>query len=120
MSVKKGDWKLPSLDSSPGLGRRNKPPNQILNRYNPAKIFLSVQDSRQPKPGSAQLLYNTMGGLLLTCGYDAPDIIVQRFASILIEEDIEDVNQSGRLPSTCDHRQTIKARRSAEFHCFLC
>src|SRR5438445_157728 len=76
------------------LARRNEPPNQILDSYDPAKTFLSVHDSSKSQSGSAQLLHNPISGLIFGGGYDAPDMIVQRFVSILIEQDIEDVNQT--------------------------
>src|SRR5438552_3446713 len=97
--------------------RRNEAPNQILDRYDPAKTFLSVQDSSKSESGSAQLLHHPISKLILSGGYNAPDIIVYRFVSILIEQDIEDVNQTIRLSSWCDHGQTIKAGRSAELNC---
>ena len=59
-----------------GLARGNEPPNQILDSYDPAKMFLSVQDSSKSESGSAQLLHNPISGLILSGGYDAPDIIV--------------------------------------------
>jgi hypothetical protein len=37
----------------PGLAGRNKTSNQILNRYNPAKILPSVQDSSEAESSSA-------------------------------------------------------------------
>src|SRR5947199_9209028 len=96
--------------------RRNEAPNQILDRYDPAKTFLSVQDSSKSESGSAQLLHHPISKLILSGRYNAPDIIVYRFVFILIEEDIEDVNQTIRLSSWCDHGHTIKDERRPELH----
>src|SRR5437764_15290464 len=89
--------------------RRNEAPNQILDRYDPAKTFLSVQDSSKSESGSAQLLHHPISKLILSGGYHAPDIIVYRFVSILIEQDIEDVNQTMRLSSSFDVWRTDEA-----------
>jgi hypothetical protein len=78
--------------SSPRVARRNKAPNQILNRHDATKIFLSVEDGSKAESGGAQLLHHPIGGFHLSSRYDAPDVIGQRFASILIKQDIEDVN----------------------------
>jgi hypothetical protein len=69
---------MPVLREAPSAlsaSRRNEPPNQIVDGNDPAKIFLLVHDNGKTKPGSAQLLHNAVGGLLLGSGYNAPDII---------------------------------------------
>src|SRR5438552_2305092 len=105
--------------SALSASRRNKPPNQIVDGNDPAKIFLFVHHNGKAKPGSAQLLHNAVGGLLLGSGYNAPDIVPQRSVSVFVEQDVEDVNQSSRLFFRANHRQTIETRSRAELQCFL-
>src|SRR5256885_15286352 len=70
-----GGYSICKITLCPGLAGRNQTPNQILNRYDPTKIFPSVQDRSKAESSSAQLLYNPICGLLLISGYDASDII---------------------------------------------
>ena len=74
------------------LARRNEPPNQILDSNNSAKILVFVYDDGQTKSSSAQLLHDSVSRLLLCGGHNAPDIIAKRFVSILIKQNIENVD----------------------------
>jgi hypothetical protein len=74
------------------ISRRNEPANQILDRNNAAKISVSIHDSCQAKPRSAQLLHNAIGGLIVRSGYDTPHIIAKQFVSISVEQNIDDID----------------------------
>src|SRR5437016_3356904 len=94
--------------SALSASRRNKPPNQIVDGNDPAKIFLLVHDNGKAKPGSAQLLHNAVCRLLFRGGYNTANIIAQRPVSVLIEEDVENVDQSSRLIFRPKHRKAIE------------
>src|SRR5437667_10629436 len=100
--------------SALSASRRNKPPNQIVDGNDPVKIFLFVHDNGKAKPGSTQLLHNAVCRLLLRSGYNAANIIAQRPVSVLIEKDVENVDQSGRLILRPKHRKAIETRSGAQ------
>src|SRR5947208_15260728 len=81
--------------SALSASRRNKPPNQIVDGNDPAKILLLVHDNGKAKPGSTQLLHNAVCRLLLRSGYNAANIIALRPGSVFIEQDGEDGDPSG-------------------------
>ena len=98
---------------------RNQTANQILDGNNSAKIVLSIHNSCQTKPCSAQLLHDSIGRLILRSRDNSPDIVAQRFVSVSVEQDIEDIDQPGRLAVGRKHRQTIKTSRSAKLQRLL-
>jgi hypothetical protein len=85
-------WKNETAPLALGTSRRDEPPNQIIECDDSAKIFLLIHDSGETKPSSAQLLHNSVGGLLLRCGYNPPYVIAQRLVSVFVQQDIEDVD----------------------------
>ena len=102
-----------------GIAGRNQPPNQIFNGNNAAKMLVSIHYSCQAKPRSAQLLHDPVRGLVLRGRDNSPDIVAQRFVSVSVQQDIEDVDQPGRLAVRRKHRQTIKTSRSAKLQRLL-
>ena len=57
------------------VARRNEAANQILDSDDATKVVLAIDHSRQTEPRSAQLLHDEIGGLIVRCCYNAPDII---------------------------------------------
>ena len=70
--------------------RRNEAANQILNGNDPVKVVLSIDDNRQTKPRTAQLLHDAIGGLIVRSCYNAPHIFAQRFVSVSFEQDVRE------------------------------
>src|SRR5437899_10913253 len=99
--------------------RRNEPANQILESNDSAEIFLLVNDNGKAKPGSAQLLDNAVGGFLLRSGYNTANIIAQRPVSVLIQQDVENVDQSSRLIFRPKHRKAIETGSGAQLQRLL-
>src|SRR2546430_11873349 len=100
--------------------RRNQAANQILDGNDPAKVVLSIDNSRQTESRTAQLLHDTIGGLIVRSRYNAPYIFAQRFVSVSFEQDVQNIDQSGRLAVGRDHGQTIKTGRAAKLKRFPC
>src|SRR4029453_18676945 len=83
-------------DFALSVARRNEAADQILDRNDPAKVVVSIDDSRQTEARTAQLLHDTIGGLIVRSRYNAPYIFAQRFVSVSFEQDIQNIDQPGR------------------------
>src|SRR5206468_443509 len=99
--------------------RRNEPANQVLDGNDATEIFVSINDRRKTKLRGTQLLHDAVGELVFRGGCNPPHIIAQRFVSISVEQDVENVDQSGGLTVRCKHRKTIKTSRSAKLQRLL-
>src|SRR5258707_6781115 len=100
--------------------RRNEAANQILNSNDPAKVVLSIDNSRQTESRTAQLLHDTIGGLIIRSYYNAPYIFAQRFVSVSFEQDVQHIDQPSRLAVGRKDGQAIKTGGSAQLKRFLC
>ena len=100
--------------------RRNEAANQILDGNDPAKVVLSIDDSRQTESRTAQLLHDAIGGLIVGSYYNAPYIFAQRFVSVSFEQDVRNIDQPGRLAVGRKDRQAIKTGRGTKLKRFLC
>src|SRR5262249_38743670 len=98
----------------------NEVANQILARNDAPKMVLSIDDSRQAEPPTAQLLHDAIGGLIVRSRYNAPYIFAQRFVSVSFEQNVQNIDQSGRLAVVREHGKTIETGRGAKIECFLC
>src|SRR4030095_17026796 len=79
------------------VARRNQAASQIFNRNDPAKIVLLIDDSRQTETRTAQLLHHAIGGLIDCSGHNPPYIFTQRFVSVSLEQDVDNIDQPSRL-----------------------
>src|SRR5947207_8967425 len=77
--------------------RRNEAANQILDGNDPAKVVLSIDNSRQTEPRTAQLLHDTIGRLIVRSCYNAPYIFAQGFVSVSFQQAVQNINQPGRV-----------------------
>ena len=102
------------------VARRNQAANQILDGNDPAKVVLSIDDSRQTEPRTAQLLHDAIGGLIVRSRYNAPYIFPQWFVSVSFQQDVQNIDQPGRLAVGRKDGQTIKTGRGAKLKRFLC
>src|SRR5262245_50575083 len=98
----------------------NEMAHQILARNDAAEVVLSIDDSRQAEPLTAQLLHDAIGGLIVRSRHNAPHIFAQRFVSISFEQNVQNVDQSGRLAVEREKGQTIKTGRGAKLERLLC
>ena len=102
------------------LPRGNQAANQILNGNDPPKVVLSIDNSRQTESRTAQLLHDAIGGLIVRSRYNAPYIFPQWFVSVSFQQDVQNIDQPGRLAVGRKHGQTIKTGRGAKLKRFLC
>ena len=58
------------------------------------------------------MLHDAIGGLIIRGCYNAPYIFAQRFVSVSFEQDVQHIDQPGRLAVGRKHGQTIIAIRN--------
>ena len=102
------------------LPRGNEAANQILHGNDPSKVVLSIDNSRQTESRTAQLLQDTLGRLIVGSRYNAPYIFPQWFVSVSFQQDVQNIDQPGRLAVGRKDGQAVKAGRGAKLERFLC
>ena len=70
----------------------NETANQVLDGNDSAKFVLSIDNSRQTESCTAQLLHDAIGGFILRSRYNAPHIFAQRFVSVSVEQNVQDID----------------------------